>query len=248
MSPDQESSAQVKERLSQIAAEAAQLVEETKTSYGEVNDLIQKVVENARIAREQSAKLQDLKAEAMYLSLRHDFSFQDLEAPGSGLEAITALWRDLESNLKPVRPSSEWLEKIRELEEKRRQSPALTPEERADLELRLKENVCPLCVSYALDGTCTNQSFETCPITIFLDQVVEMIEDMGHRPWMEDYFERMYRSVCPGCKGRVDKDYCPPREEGDCSLFTYLPSVVKTIEAFLNERAEKRSLAEQAED
>jgi hypothetical protein len=248
VSPDQDSSAQVKERLSQIAAEAAQLVEETKTSYGEVTDLIQRVVENARAAREQVAKLQNLKAEATYLSLRHDFGVEDIEVPGSKLESVTTLWRDLESNLRPVGPSSEWLEKIRELEEKRRQSPALTSEERADLELRLKENVCPLCVSYALDGTCTNQSFETCPITIFLDQVVEMIEDMGHRPWMEDYFERMYRSICPGCKGRVDKDYCPPREEGDCSLFTYLPSVVKTIELFLNERAEKRALAEQDEN
>ncbi len=247
MSPEYDSSAQAKERLSQIAVEATQLLEETKTSYGEVKELIQQGVKNAMTALEQFAKLQNLKAEAMYLSLRHDVEVEELELPNSGLESLTALWRDLESSLQPVGPSADWLEKIRKMEERRHQSPALTPEERVELELRLKENVCPLCVSYALDGTCTNQFFETCPITIFLDQVVEMIEDMGHRPWMEDYFERMYRDICPGCQGRVDKDYCPPREQGDCSLFTYLPSVVKTIETFLKERAEKKVIAEESE-
>jgi len=223
VSPEYDSSAQAKERLSQITSEAARLLKKTKTSYGEVEELIHQVVKSAKSARKQSAKLQNLKAEAM------------------------SLWSDLESTLQPVRPSVDWLEKIRKMEERRHQSPALTPEERVELELRLKENVCPLCVSYTLDGTCTNQSFETCPITTFLDQAVEMIEDMGHRPWMEDYFERMYRDICPGCKGRVDKDYCPPREQGDCSLFTYLPSVVKTIETFLKERAEKKAIAEESE-
>jgi len=53
---------------------------------------------------------------------------------------------------------------------------------------------------------------------------------------MEDYFDRMYREICPGCKGRVSPDYCPPREEGECSLFTYLPTVVRTIEQFLKEK------------
>lgn len=247
MSPEYDSSAQAKERLSQITSEAARLLKKTKTSYGEVEELIHQVVKSAKSARKQSAKLQNLKAEAMYLSLRHDISFKEPELPNSGLESVTALWSVLESTLQPVRPSVDWLEKIRKMEERRHQSPALTPEERVELELRLKENVCPLCVSYALDGTCTNQSFETCPITTFLDQAVEMIEDMGHRPWMEDYFERMYRDICPGCKGRVDKDYCPPREQGDCSLFTYLPSVVKTIETFLKERAEKKAIAEESE-
>jgi hypothetical protein len=106
------------------------------------------------------------------------------------------------------------------------------------LERRLKDNVCPICVSFALDGTCTLEAFETCPIDLYLNRVVAMIEELGHRPWMEEYFERMYRDICPGCKGRVDKDYCPPRDEGDCALYSYLPTVIRTIEGFLKERSE----------
>lgn len=245
MSSDYDSSAQARERLSQIAAEAAQLIEEAKACYGDVRELIHQGLEGAKAARKQSAKLQDLKAEAMYLSLRYDMEVEQLEPPSSGLNQVKQLCRDLESNLQPVAPSTEWLEKIRRLEKRRRRSPALTPEERAELKRRLMENVCPLCVSYALDGTCTNQSFETCPITMFQDQVVEMIEDLGHRPWMEEYFERMYRDICPACKARTEGGYCPPKEEGDCSLFTYLPSVVKSVEIFLAERAARKSRAEE---
>jgi hypothetical protein len=118
--------------------------------------------------------------------------------------------------------------------------PVLSAEERKELETRLKDNVCPICVSFSLDGTCTLQSFETCPITLFLDRLVNMIQEMGHRPWMEEYFERMYRDICPGCSARESPDYCPPREDGECSIYTYLPTVVRTIEDFMAER-EKRS-------
>ena len=100
MSPEYDSSAQAKERLSQITSEAAQLLEETKTSYGEVEELVHQVVNSAKNARKQSAKLQNLKAEAMYLSLRHDIGFEEPELPSSGLESVTVLWRDLESTVK----------------------------------------------------------------------------------------------------------------------------------------------------
>jgi hypothetical protein len=238
VAPDVNSSEQARERLSEISVEAAQLIEKAKGSYGEVISLIQQVVEKAQHARKQASELQNLKAEAMYLGLSHDVNPGEIETPGSERETVASMWKRLEAELQPVRPSAGWLEKIRKAEEKRNRPPVLTAEERRELERRLKDNVCPICVNFALDGTCTVQSFETCPITIFLDQTVDMIEEMGHRPWMEDYFDRMYRDICPGCKGRTEKDYCPPKEEGDCSLFSYLPTVVRTIEDFLNERAE----------
>ena len=96
-------------------------------------------------------------------------------------------------------------------------------------------------MSFALDGSCTLQAFETCPIDLYLNRLVTIIQELGHRPWMEDYFERMYREICPGCQGRLEKDYCPPRDEGDCALYTYLPTVVRTIEDFLNERQARQS-------
>ena len=182
------------------------------------------------------SKVEDLKAEALYLRLLHDLPPEETVSPEGGLGACENVWKELRAALQPVLPSQEWLEKIREVESARTEAPALSPEDRDELERRLKDNVCPICVSFALDGTCTLEAFETCPIDLYLSRLVAIIEELGHRPWMEDYFEQMYRDICPGCKGRVDKDYCPPRDEGDCALYTYLPTVVRTIEGFLKER------------
>lgn len=231
-----------KERISQIDAEARELQAEAEAAYQEIRASLQEVLKTAETAREKCSRLADLKAEAFYLSLRHDLTIEEVPSPKSCGSAVNAIWRDLQGTLQAPRASRHWLDKIRELEERKAAEPTLTEEERAELESRLKDNVCPICVSFALDGNCTLQAFETCPITRYLDQLVEIVGELGHRPWMEDYFERMYREICPGCEGRAEIDHCPPRDEGDCSLFTYLPSVVRTIENFFAER-EKRQEA-----
>jgi hypothetical protein len=237
VSPEVEDLTQAEKRLSEIQKESERIFDEAEHSYQAVRDLVKKALARAVDSRKQSSKLADLNAEAAYLRVKFGISGEGSGNPEIGADQVRAAWRQLESALQPGRPSSEWLEKIREAESKKAGPPVLSDDERQELERRLKENVCPICVSYALDGSCTLQAFEECPITTYLNHLVTMIEEMGHRPWMEDYFERMYRDICPGCSGRVDKDHCPPREEGDCSIFTYLPTVVRTIEQFMKEKS-----------
>lgn len=228
-------------RVSEIREELSRLKKENQAANEELIAEVRKVLNRAETGRNQRARAENLKAEALYLHLVHDVPLEESEMPEAPLDAWEAAWQEVRATLQPVRPSSEWLEKIRHAEEEEHHQPALSEEERLELERRLKDNVCPICVSFALDGSCTLEAFEACPIDIYLNRLVSIIQDLGHRPWMEDYFERMYREICPGCKGRVEKDYCPPRDEGDCALYTYLPTVVRTIEDFLKEREARRS-------
>jgi len=224
-------------RLLEIQKEAGQLNQSISASVREVQLLVEKAVEELRKVRVVKSDLADLRAETTYLRLSRGIVADEPEVPETPASQFEPLWKELKVMSQPVRASKEWLEKIKGVE-KRSPNPILTTEEQLELERRLKENVCPLCVSYALDGTCTIQSFEKCPIDTYLDRLVKMIDEMGHQPWMEDYFDRMYRDICPGCAGRVNEDHCPPKEEGECAIFTYLPTIVRTVEDFMKEKKE----------
>ncbi|MFZ0427761.1 MAG: hypothetical protein WAO20_06570 [Acidobacteriota bacterium] len=232
---------QAQVRMTEIRAELDSLKQENEAAGEKLVAEFREVRDKAELARDRRVRAENLKAEALYLHLRHGLSLEEMTTPEAPLDVCETVWREVRATMQPVRPSIEWLEKIREVEEQRQQQPALSESDRLELERRLKDNVCPICVSFALDGSCTLQAFETCPIDLYLNRLVTIIQELGHRPWMEDYFERMYREICPGCQGRLEKDYCPPRDEGDCALYTYLPTVVRTIEDFLNERQARQS-------
>jgi len=230
---------EAEKRILELKGEIGKMVEETESSSRALIEATQAVLDQAAAARSRRQKLENLKAEALYLRLLHNLSGEEPATPDTGLDSLDRSFKEIRAVLQPTRPDAEWLERIREAEAKHAAGPALTPEERAELEQRLRDNVCPICVSFALDGSCRLEAFESCPIDLFLNRLVTITEELGHRPWMEDYFERMYRDICPCCSGRVEGDYCPPRDEGECSLYSYLPTVVRTIEAFLKERGRK---------
>jgi len=112
----------------------------------------------------------------------------------------------------------------------------MTPEEKAELRSRIEEAVCPICVNYTLDGRCVNSAFDDCPINLFFDGLVEMIVESGHMPWIDDYYRALQKKVCPLCGKRKADGRCKPREDGDCSAYTYLPTIVKVVEEFLKEK------------
>jgi len=112
----------------------------------------------------------------------------------------------------------------------------MTPEEKAELKSRIESAVCPICVNYTLDGSCENSSFGDCPINLFFDGLVEMIIESGHMPWMDNYYVALRNKVCPVCGERKADGRCKPREDGDCAVYTYLPTIVKVVEDYLNEK------------
>jgi hypothetical protein len=212
-----------------------------QASYDEIEALGSQLAEAARCTRTQAEHLANLRAEARYLCLAHGLDLEDLPESENRLEMIHEVCREVTSSLRPVGPAQEWIQKIQEAGISQEGQSFLSPEEREELRRRLEETVCPLCVNHALDGSCTLQAFDQCPITTYQDRVVDMIQKMGHRPWMEDYFESMYQDICPLCRDRSTQEVCVPREDGDCALFTYLPAIVKTVEEFLKERSPARS-------
>jgi len=112
----------------------------------------------------------------------------------------------------------------------------MTPEEMADLRLRIEEEVCPICVHCTLDGGCDNTAFDDCPIRLFFDDVVEMITESGHMPRMDQYYAELQKKVCPACGKRKKNGRCKPREDGDCTVYTYLPTIVKVVEQYIEEK------------
>jgi len=228
----------VQERLSEIDQQIAQLNNDLQTSLDNIKNIGKQLVEAARGTRGVGEELADLRAEARFLCLTNGLELSELPETESQLEIAESLWHDFSLQLRPVGPSEEWIEKIRNATVSHKGHSVLSDEESAQLRERLEETVCPLCVNFALDGTCTLEAFDECPITAYQDRVVEMIQKMGHRPWMEDYFQRMYKNICPLCRDKSTGGVCVPREEGDCALFSYLPAVVKTVEEFMKERAE----------
>lgn len=236
----QSNEANAQERLSQIDDQTAQLHRDLHATLEEIRTLGKRLRETAQGTRESAVALANLRAEARFLCLTHGFELPEAPELESHLEVAQELWTDVASNLRPVGPSDEWVDKIRRATISRPNCAVLTEEESANLRSRLEEEICPLCVNHALDGSCTLEAFDECPITAYQDRVVEMIHGMGHSPWMEDYFQRMYKDICPLCRDRSAGGVCVPREEGDCALFSYLPAIVKTIEEFMKERVEDR--------
>ena len=236
----QSNEANPQERLSQIDDQAAQLHRDLQSTLGEIRNLGRQLREAAQGTREAAAELANLRAEARLICLTNGFELPDVPALDSHLEVAKEFWNDVAANLRPVSPSDEWVDKIRRATISRPEGAVLTEEESEDLRSRLEEMICPLCVNHALDGSCTLEAFNECPITAYQDRVVVMIQQMGHSPWMEDYFQKMYKDICPLCRDKSAGGVCVPREEGDCALFSYLPAIVKTVEEFMKERAEKR--------
>lgn len=236
----QKDGASAQERLSRIDEETAQIHKKLQASLNRMRGLGEQLMEVARGAHQSNEELANLRAEARFLCLTHGLELSELPELESHLEIAENLCSSVSEQLKPVGPSDEWIEKIRKATVSQKHFAVLSEEESAELRERLEATICPLCVNYALDGTCTLEAFDECPITTYQDHIVEMIQKLGHRPWMEDYFQRMYREICPLCRDKSSGGVCVPREEGDCALFSYLPAIVKTVESFMKERAENR--------
>jgi hypothetical protein len=229
---------EAQKRLSEIDEQSAQLHENLQASLGRIRDVGEQLIEVAEKTRGATERLANLRAEARYLCLTHGLELSELPELDSQMDLLKKLWKDVSTHLKPVGPSEEWIEKIRNATVTHDDHSVLSEEESAQLRERLEEMVCPLCVNFALDGTCTLEAFDECPITSYQGRVVDMIQKLGHRPWMEDYFQKMYQDICPLCRDKSSGGVCVPREEGDCALFSYLPAIVKTVEEFMKERAE----------
>ena len=115
-----------------------------------------------------------------------------------------------------------------------------------ELERRLKEQICPVCIERGVDGSCNLWDLNECPITSHLPRLVEVVRSV-HSDLMEDYVERVRQDICSNCESALSPlGKCDVRNEGHCALNAYLLLIVQIIDDFLAEKTHTGPLSRQA--
>jgi RNase P subunit RPR2 len=110
-----------------------------------------------------------------------------------------------------------------------------------ELDRRLKELICPVCVERGPKGTCNLSDLEQCPITLHLPGLVEVVRSV-HSDQMEDYLEKVRQDICTNCQSALSPvGQCDVRNAGHCALDAYLLLIVQIIDDFLAEKAQAQS-------
>ncbi len=114
-------------------------------------------------------------------------------------------------------------------------------EDLQELDRRLKEIICPICVERGPKATCNLWELEECPITLHLPRLVEVASSV-HSDQMKDYIEKVRQDICTTCQSALSPlSQCDVRDAGHCALDAYLLLVVQKIDEFLAEKAQAKS-------
>jgi hypothetical protein len=114
-------------------------------------------------------------------------------------------------------------------------------EDLQELDRRLKEDICSVCVDQGPKGTCNLQELEECPITLHLPRLVEVGRSV-HSDQMEDYVEKVRQDICSTCASALSPlGQCDVRDAGHCALDAYILLIVQIIDDFLAEKAQAQS-------
>ncbi len=97
------------------------------------------------------------------------------------------------------------------------------------IDSRLRKSICPNCVRFTRQHTCSLPEDRPCSLFSNLDQIVEIVRGT-HSPRVEPYLTVLRDQVCAACDHEDDHKYCPCREGLDCALDTYYPMIIETIE------------------
>ncbi len=114
-------------------------------------------------------------------------------------------------------------------------------EDLQELDRRLKERICPVCVERGPKGTCNLWELEKCPITLHPPRLVEVVRSV-HSDQMEDYLEKVRQDICTNCESALSPlGQCDVRNSGHCALDAYLLLIVQIIDDFLAEQPQAES-------
>ena len=96
---------QAQTRISEIRAELDLLSKESQVAGDELVAEIREVRNRAEDAREKRVRAENLKAEALYLHLRHGVPLEEIATPEAPLDACETAWREVRATMQP----SQWL-------------------------------------------------------------------------------------------------------------------------------------------
>lgn len=97
---------------------------------------------------------------------------------------------------------------------------------------KLRERICPSCVRFTSDRTCSLPEDRPCSLFSNLSQVVSLVQGT-HSAKIDPYVDVLRGKVCAACHFEDDHGSCPCRADVDCALDTYYPLIVETIEGEL---------------
>lgn len=100
------------------------------------------------------------------------------------------------------------------------------------IEARLRERLCPSCVRYTSQHTCSLPPTRSCALFANLPAIVEIVRKT-HSSSIGPYIDAVRDTVCATCHYEDDHGGCPLRDDLDCALNTYLPIIVEEVEAEL---------------
>ena len=101
---------------------------------------------------------------------------------------------------------------------------------RQELEARIRDRICPVCVDRNMDGSCNRLAQNTCTLMAKLPLAAEAVV-MVTSDRIDPYVQAIRDNVCAVCDGRYPDGTCAPRDTDNCMLSSYLPLVVEAIEA-----------------
>jgi len=97
----------------------------------------------------------------------------------------------------------------------------------------IRERVCPVCMDSVMHGSqfirCGLPSGRTCPIELYLPQVVEVVESVDS-PLITDYISTLRDKVCAFCENS-EGDFCALRLHADCALDRYFMLVAEAVQS-----------------
>ncbi len=105
------------------------------------------------------------------------------------------------------------------------------------IETRLRETLCPNCVRFTRQHTCSLPLDRPCSVFKNLPDIVAIVHDT-HSRRIDPYVTVLRDQVCSACHYEDDHGSCPCREDVDCALDTYYPLIVDTVEQELRRQGE----------
>jgi hypothetical protein len=97
------------------------------------------------------------------------------------------------------------------------------------IEARLREEMCPRCVRFTRERTCSLPPDRACALFSNLDKVIDVVRTTRSRR-IDPYVDVLRQAVCGSCRSQDESGRCACRDGIDCALDCYFPMIVDSIE------------------
>jgi hypothetical protein len=104
------------------------------------------------------------------------------------------------------------------------------------MEWRMRESICPKCVRFTQNHTCSLPPGRDCSLFGNLEAVVGIVA-RTHSERIDPYVDVLRKQVCAACHSEDDHACCPLRDGLDCGLNLYYPIIVDEIERELKRQS-----------